>query len=167
MSVVSGDHNEGVLVLSNILEVLKSSANRSVKFEELAESSVVVGDVHLLVDGGSLGHEHEGSSGRLGASVEDVDGFEGHVLESGYVGGSSRAVPGLVGLHVLREDVSVEPSRHGRRREESEGTVGVGELPKGRVVVNDSVALGGKPVDLGLIVVGGTRKEVGSSSTED
>lgn len=47
MSVVRSDDDEGVLVLSNVLEVLKGSANGGVELEELSESTVVVGDVHL------------------------------------------------------------------------------------------------------------------------
>lgn len=122
---------------------------------------------YLLVDRGGLTHKHEGSSGSLGASVEDVDGLERHILQSGYVGSSSGSIPGLVSLQVVCEDVSVEPGGHGRGSEETEGALGVGELPEGGVVVHDSVALGGEPVDLGLVVVGGAREEVGGSSAED
>lgn len=49
MTVVSSDNDEGVLVLSDVLEVLKSGANGSVELEELSEGAIIVGDVHLKV----------------------------------------------------------------------------------------------------------------------
>jgi hypothetical protein len=49
VSVVGSDDDEGVLILSDVLQVLKSSANGGVELEELAESAVVVGDMHLWV----------------------------------------------------------------------------------------------------------------------
>ena len=50
VSVVGGDHNEGVVQLANLLEVLKSSSESVVEFEKITKRTVNVLDVHLLVD---------------------------------------------------------------------------------------------------------------------
>jgi hypothetical protein len=129
----------------------------------------VVEEMHLLVGGGGLGHESESdTSGGLGSGVEDIEGLEGHGLESGLAvvtfgtvvldGGGEGG--GLV-------DVSVEPDGHGRRVEESEGTILGSERVERDVVGDEFVSSGLELGDLGLVAVPGSRKEVGSSSSED
>lgn len=129
----------------------------------------VVEEMHLLVGGGGLGHESESdTSGGLGSGVEDIEGLEGHGLESGLAvvtfgtvvldGGGEGG--GLV-------DVSVEPDGHGRRVEESEGTILGSERVERDVVGDEFVSSGLELGDLGLVAVPGSSEEVGSSSAKD
>ena len=84
MAVVSRDNDEGLIEDAELLELLNGGTDSVVELEKITKGTVVVKSVHLLVDGGSLGHEEETLV--LATGAEDIDGLEGHLLEARLVG---------------------------------------------------------------------------------
>lgn len=71
VAMIGGNQDQSGLELANGLEVLDGAADGVVELQEVAQGTVVVEGVHLLVDGGRLGHEEEALV--AAALVEDVD----------------------------------------------------------------------------------------------
>ena len=108
--VVRGDDDQGLVELANLLQVLNGLSDRVVELQEFTERSVIVHGVEHLVDRGGLAHEQETLVTR--SSVQDVDGLQGHLGESGLVDGGTVAEGRLGDVgQVLGEDFSVEPLR--------------------------------------------------------
>lgn len=112
VAVVGGDEDQGILQRVGLVQMVDRGFDGVVQLEEFAESAVVVEDVHHLVDGGGLGHEKPAFV--ASAVVEDVDGFESHILETRLVRSiclvASRRV--LVATGVVRVHIAVQPLRH-------------------------------------------------------
>ena len=141
MTVVSRDDDKGLVEDVKLLELLNGSTDSVVKLKKVAESTIVVKSVHLLVDGGSLRHEEETLVLTTGA--EDVNGLEGHVLETRQITSSSLRASGVVlkALDVVGVNVAVEPDRKVALAEDTESTLAVVSLKERGLVVRDSVAL--------------------------
>lgn len=125
-------------------------ADGVVQLQEVAERAVVVERVHLLVDGRGLGHEEEALLAAAG--VQDVDGLERHLLETGKVERGGLLAEGVVaeGAEVRLVDVAVEPDGEVRAAEDAEGLVLGPELEQRRLVEADVVpGLG----ELGVVVL--------------
>ena len=168
MAVVSRDNDEGLLESTKLLKLGNGGTDGVVKLEKITESTVVVESVHLLVDGGSLGHEEETVIATT--LVEDVDSLEGHVLEAGEVESGLGGARGVVleALEVLGVDVAVEPDGHGALAEDTEGLLAVVELKEGGLVQADRVALVGELLIVVLALVGsGAGDELLSTATEE
>jgi hypothetical protein len=128
VTVVGSDDDESVLELADLLEVLHGGLDGVVKFKELAQSTVVVERVHLLIDRCSLRHEEPTLVAvSLGARVEDVNSLKSHLFETRLVesvgAAAVRAV--LVADKVVGVDVPVEPLLHVANREDTKGLFGV------------------------------------------
>jgi hypothetical protein len=117
--------------------VLDGSLDGVVKFEKFAQSAVVVEDVHLLVDGCSLGHQEPTLvTVFLSTCIKNVNGLESHLLEAGLVKCISTAAVGAVlGTdQVVGVDIPVEPLLHVADGEDTECALGVrGSLELGGV----------------------------------
>lgn len=103
--------------------------------------------MHLLVDAGSFGHEEETLATALAVvavtGVEDINGLEGHLLETGLVIGvlvrTIRIV--LLVFQIFLVDISVEPFSHDASGEDTKGTVVIGSLGEGCGVPGEAVSL--------------------------
>lgn len=138
VAVVGGDEDEGLLEAGGLVEMGDGGFDGVVELEEFAEGAVVVEDVHHLVDGGGLGHEEPTFLAR--ASLEDVNGLDGHLLEAGLVerrllvtGRRERLV------QVGAVDVAVEPLGHVGDSEDTESLLGVLGRQKSSAVLYDGV----------------------------
>ena len=167
--VVSSDNNQSVVQLPDGTQLLDGSFNGVVELEELAKGAVVVHGVHLLVDVSSLSHEEEAVVMVLRAGVENVNGLESHVLQTGLVirilGGPVGVV--LLALEVVRVDVAVEPGGHVAGGEESKGSGVIRGLRKGGVVPADAVSALRKKVVVGLVLVRLLGEEVLSTTAKE
>jgi hypothetical protein len=114
VAVISSHNDQSVLSLANFLKLSHSCLDGVIELEQLTQGTIVVQDVHLLVDGGGLGHEKP-TSVAIGssASVENIDGLESHLLETRLVSGViARAIRSiLAAAQVLGVDIAVKPSR--------------------------------------------------------
>lgn len=171
VAVIGGDDDQGLVEFSNLLQVLNGLSDGIVELEQLAQRTFVVEHVEHLVDGGGLGHHEEALV--LGVtSLEDVDGLQGHLSETGLVQGRASGVDKRRNSsvdQVVGVDVAVEPpaqritSAIGKKGEGSRdllGHVALAEDPQsalariggleGGVVVDDLIALSSE----GIVVVG-------------
>lgn len=141
MTVVSRDDDKGLVENVKLLELLDSSPDSVVKLKKIAKSTVIIKSVHLLVDRGSLRHEEETLVLTTGA--EDINGLEGHILETRQVTSSSLRASGVVlkALDVVSVNVAVKPDRKVALAEDTESTLAVVNLEERGLVVRDSVAL--------------------------
>ena len=168
VTVVSRDDDKSLVEDVKLLELLDGSTDSVIKFKKVAESTVVIKSVHLLVDGGSLRHEEEPLVLTTGA--EDVNGLESHVLETGQVTSSSLRASGVVlkALDVVGVNVAVEPDRKVALAEDTESTLAVISLEERGLVVRDSVALLLVLLVVVLALVGTlSSNEVLSTATEE
>jgi len=177
VTVVGGDDDEGITELTKSLELLHGCSNGVIELQQLTESAVVVECVHLLVDGGGLGHQEPSLSVWVGlvagAGVENIDGLEGHVLETWLVEGISFAT--VRGILLVAEvgwvDVAVEPLGHVGDGEDTEGLAAVGAPLERSVVHNNVVASVAEYIVVVLTLVGHAterwRVELLSSTTEE
>ena len=144
VAVVGRNNDKRLLELTESLELGDGGTDGVIKLEEIAKGTVVVQNVHLLVDGGGLGHEEEALVATTG--VEDIDGLESHLLQAWEVGGGRLDTGGVVVevLEVVAEDVTVDPDGEVRRAEDAEGLGAVGGRKESRLVQADAVALLGE-----------------------
>lgn len=166
--MIGRDEDEGLVADAELLELLDGGADGIVHLEKLTEGTVVVKSVHLLVDGGTLGHEEETLA--TTTLVEDFDGLEGHLLEAGNVSGGAVLASGIVLelLDVVLVDVAVQPDGEVALAEDTEGGLAdVGGL-EGSVVQADGVALLGKLLVVVQSLVGALAgEELLSTATEE
>lgn len=166
VAVVGGDEDEGLLEGVRFLEVRDGGFDGVVEFKEFAERAIVIEHVHHLVNGG--GFRHEEVALVAGAGLEDVNGLEGHFLETGLVEGGLFVTGGRERLvEVLAVDVAVEPFGHIGGSENTESLVlGVGSLQSG-AVLDDLVVLLGELVEvvLALICLSTKRRRIELLST--
>jgi len=161
-------------VESHLLQMSENRFDSVVKLQQFTHCSLHVGDMHSLVDTSGFDHSHEGYILVLGSLVEDIDRLDSHLFQTRRVGvGSSESlVVGVVSgegrlLEVVLEDVTIQPGRHGRGREETESTLVVTDLVEGRVRVNKVVSSILPFADLTDVAVRLARKPVTSSSSEE
>lgn len=174
VTVVGGDDDEGVGEFTEVLEFFNGGLDGIVEFEEVTEGTVVVEEMHHLIDRGGFGHEEPTLGGvtlvGLGAGVEDVNGLEGHFLETGLVSGIAlvtRWVVALV-LKVFLPDVTVKPLGHVGDGEDTKGTLGVRGGLEGGIVQVDSVSFFGEFLVVVLVLVGfAAGIELLSTTTEE
>jgi len=143
VAVICCDDDQSLIDLAKLGQVVDGSLDSIIKLEELAESTVVVERVHLLVDGGSLGHDEPALVAISGsASLEHIDGLECHLLQTGLVNritlGAIRRV--LLVLKVGSVYVSVKPLRHVGNGKDTEDTVRAGCRLELGIVVHNVVA---------------------------
>ena len=141
MAVISRDDDEGLIKDLELLELLNSSTDSIVKLKKITESTVVVKSVHLLVDRGSLRHEEETLV--LATGSKNVNGLEGHVLETREIRSitltAGRVV--LAALEVVLVDVAVEPDGEVALAENTKSTLALVGLEERGLVERDGVAL--------------------------
>lgn len=167
VAVIGGDDDKGVVEDAEFGEAGDGGGNGVVELEEVAESAVVVEDVHLLVDAGGFGHQEEAAV--TATLVENVDGLECHFLEAGEVVSGLLVAAGVVGRvdDILGVHVAVEPDGKRACAEESEGAVFGGQSREGGVVKGNVVALLAELLDVVEALVRAlARVEVLSSSAE-
>ena len=167
VAVVGRHNNEGLIELTDLFEVLKSGAESVVELKEVAEGAVNVLDVHLLVDKSSLRHERPSSAALLGASGENVNGLDGHVLETRLVVGADSSVGLNSKVESVAVNVLVKPSGDVAASEDGESTVLVVECVKLGLVVANLVTSLGPALKLRDIAVGGRGKEVFGTATKE
>ena len=144
VAVVGRDNDKRLLELTESLELCDGGTDGVIQLKEITEGTVVVQNVHLLVNGGGLGHEEEALVATTG--VEDVDSLESHLLQAREVGGGCLDAGGIVVevLEVAAEDVTVDPDREVRHAEDAESLGAVGSREESRLVQADAVALLGE-----------------------
>ena len=141
LAVVGGDEHESVLELVRGLEELHRGLDGVVELEKLAQGTIVVQDVHHLVDRGSLRHHEEALI--TAPRRENLQSLDGHLFESGLVRSvaplSVRGI--LVALEILRVYVAVKPLGHVALREDAQSFVSVGRTQERRLVESYTVTL--------------------------
>lgn len=167
MSVVSRDDDKSLIENVELLELFNGSTDSVVKLEKIAQSTVVVKGVHLLVDRGSLRHEEETLV--LATGAEDVNGLEGHVLKTGEVLSITCSTCGVVAevLEIVCVDIAVKPDGQVALAEDTESTLALVGLEKRGLVVGDSVALLLELLVVVLALVRALREEVLSTAAEE
>jgi hypothetical protein len=168
VTVVSRDNDEGLVKDVELLKLLNSSTDSVVKLEKVTESTVIVESVHLLIDGGSLGHEEETLVFTTGA--KDINGLQGHVLKTGQVSSISLLASGIVleVLDVIGEDVAVEPDGKVALAEDTESTLALVGLEERGLVVGNRVTLLLELLVVVLALVGAlSSNEVLGTTTEE
>lgn len=170
VTVISGDEDESLLEAVGLVELPDGGLDGVVELEELTEGTVVVENVHHLVDGSSLGHEEPTSVTR--ASLKDVNGLEGHLLETGLVESGLLVTSGRKSLvQVLAVDVAVKPLGHVGGGEDTESLLrALGSKHFGAVLDNGVASLA-ELVVVVLVLVCNTAErrvvELLSTTTED
>lgn len=169
VAVISSDEDEGLLKDTHVLELGNSSADSVIELEEIAQSTIVVENVHLLVDRGGLGHEEE----TLLATtlVENINSLESHLLETRKVSGIAGSARGIVleVLDIVSVDITVQPNGHGGLAEDTESPLGRVGSSEGGLVPRDSVTLLGKlfVVVLALVATLASKELLSTSAEED
>lgn len=169
VAVVSGDEDERVVEDAEGFEAGDGGADGVVELEEVAERAVVVEGVHLLVDGSSLTHEEETLV--TAALVENVDGFEGHLLEAGEVSRRGTVAGGRVLElgEVFWEYVPIDPDGEVGGAEKTESLLVGGEGGEGGVCRGIRIAFVLERLDIVLLLVRAlSRQEIlGASAKHD
>ena len=95
--------------------------------------------MHLLVDRGGFGHHEESLGSATG--VEDIDGFQSHLLETGKVQGRLLVTGWVVGglVKVVLVDVAVKPNRHVGHGENTKCLAGIRGLCQGGLIKGNGV----------------------------
>lgn len=168
VAVVSRYDNQRLFIDTQLLELGNSSTDGVVELQKITQSTIVVKDVHLLVDGSSLGHEEE--SLLATALVQDINSLEGHLLETGQVKSRPLSTLGVVleGLEVVLVDVAVQPDGHDTLAKDTKSLLVVVGSEEGLLVSADRVSFLG---ELGIVVLAlvrtGTGEELLSTATEE
>lgn len=153
MTVVSGDEDQSLVTDSELLELLDGRGDGVVHFKEITQGAVIVKSMHLLVNGSTLRHEEEPLL--LATRSENLDSFDGHLLEARNI--SSRAVFArrVVGqiLDVVLVHVAVQPDGKVALAKDTESRLAVVGSLEGSVVEADGVALLGKLLIIILALV--------------
>ena len=169
MTVVSGDEDKSLVTDAKLLELFDGGADGIVHLEKLAQGTVVVESVHLLINGSTLGHEEEALL--LAAGGENLDGLDGHLLEAGNVGGGAVLASGVVLeiLDVVLVHVTVEPDGKGALAKDTESALAVVSSLESSVVEANRVALLGKLLVVVLALVGALAgvELLGTAAKED
>ena len=151
VAVVGGDEDERLLERGGFVEVGDGGFDRVVEFKEFTEGTVVVEHVHHLVDARCLTHQEP--TFFTGAGLEDVDGFEGHVFETGLVKCGGLVTSGRQRLvQVLAVDVAVEPFGHVGDSENTERLFGVLGGKERSTVLEDLIILLGELLVIILVL---------------
>jgi hypothetical protein len=149
VTVVSGDEDKSLLEAVGFVEVLDGGLDSVVKLEQFTESTVIVKDMHHLVDRRCLAHQEPTILTR--ACLKDINGLEGHLLETGLVeSGSLVTSRGERLVQVLAVDVTVQPLSHVGGAEDTQGLLCYRGGEHGSAVQEDLVALLG---ELGVVIL--------------
>ncbi len=99
-----------------------------------AKRAIVVKRVHLLIDGGTLGHQKETLI--TTAFVQDIHRFQRHLLQTGEIEGRGRSPAGIVGemAQVILIHVAIEPDGEMRATEDAQRLAAVSEFEQRRLV---------------------------------
>jgi hypothetical protein len=170
VAVVSGNQDKSLLQAVGAVELGNGGLDGVVELEEFTKSTVVVEDVHHLINGSSLRHEEETLV--AGAGLENVDGLKGHVLEAGLVESRGLVTSGRERLvQVLTVDVAIEPLGHVGGGEDSKSLLCVRGRKHGSAVLDDLVVRLGELIEVVLALVSDTterrRVELFSATSED
>jgi hypothetical protein len=168
VAVISRDNDKSLVQDAQLLKLSNSSANSIIELQKITQSTVIIKGVHLLVNRGSLRHQEESLVAT--ALVQNIDGLERHVLETGQV--KSRRFPPLgvilKVLEVLCVDVAVQPNGHGALAENTKSLLAVVGSEERLLVIADGVALLG---EFSIVVLALVRARTGvellSTATEE
>lgn len=169
MAVVSGDEDKSLVTDAELLKLLDGGADGIIHLEKLTQGTVVVELVHLLVNGSALGHEEKALL--LATVGENLDSLDGHLLETGNVGGGGVLAGGVVleALDVVLVHVAVEPDGKRALAKDTESALAVVSSLESSVVEADRVALLGKLLVVVLALVGALAgvELLGTAAKED
>lgn len=167
--MVSSDNDQSLVQDAKLLKLVNSSADGIVKLKEVAKGTVVVEKMHLLIDGGTLGHEEEALV--RATVVQDVNSLEGHILEAREISSITLSTMGVVlkTLGVVGVDVTVEPDGKVALAEDTESLLLGISGGEASLVVADGVALLLKlgKVVLALVRTLTSQEVLGTATKED